>query len=40
MANSITQLKAFFGVDTREMMDFWKSLSEEEKEEYKNADLA
>lgn len=37
--NTIKELKEFFGVEAKEMMDFWKSLSEAEKEEFKNADL-
>lgn len=37
--NSIKDLKEYFGVDAKEMMDFWKALSDEEKEYFKNADL-
>lgn len=45
MANSVSELKTFFSVDekpvgTREMMDFWTSLSNEDKEYYKNAELS
>lgn len=42
--NDVKTLKEFFGTPERpvngpEMMAFWKSLSDEEKEYYKNADL-
>lgn len=45
MSNSASQLKAFFStpekpVNAKEMMDFWKSLTDEEKEYYQNADLS
>lgn len=40
MANSVAQLKEFFGVSTKEMMEFWKGLSDEEKDEYRNSDLS
>lgn len=39
MANTIKELKDYFGCDAGEMMELWKSLSDEEKEEWKNADL-
>ena len=42
--NTVKQLKEWFGkgtrpVDAKEMMAFWQSLSDEEKEYYKNATL-
>lgn len=37
--NSVTQLKEFFGVSGKEMMDFWQALTPEEKAEFKSADL-
>lgn len=42
--NSIVDLKKYLGtkerpVDHSEMNEFWKSLTEEEKEEFKNAEL-
>lgn len=40
MENTVKDLKEYFGVNAKEMMDFWKSLSEEEKEYYKKAPLA
>lgn len=45
MANSVSELKQFFStpekeVKAKEMMDFWKSLSPEEKEYYENATLS
>ena len=45
LGNSVADLKAYFStekkpVPAKEMMDFWKSLSEEEKEYYKQAELA
>lgn len=44
LGNSVADLKEWFGhgtrkVDAKEMMEFWKSLSEDEKEFYKNAEL-
>jgi hypothetical protein len=43
MANSVKALMAFFSteekVSPKEMMDFWKSLSEEDREYYQNAAL-
>lgn len=41
---TLTDLKRLLGtpekpVKSREMMDFWTSLSESEKEEFKHADL-
>lgn len=41
---SVADLKEFFStsekpVAAKEMMEFWKSLSDEEKEYYKNAEL-
>jgi hypothetical protein len=44
MANTLKDLKEFFSVPEKpvnntEMVEFWKSLSDEEKEEYKNVDL-
>lgn len=45
LGNSVSDLKEWFGrgsrkVEAKEMMEFWKSLSEEEKEEFKNAELS
>ena len=42
--NSVAEIKAYFGtpdrpVPAQEMMAFWKSLSDEEKEYYKTAEL-
>lgn len=42
--NTVKELKEYFStpekpVNAREMMDFWQSLSEEEKEYYKVVDL-
>jgi hypothetical protein len=42
--NSITQIRLFFESDERplkqgEFVEFWKSLSEEEKDEFRHADL-
>jgi hypothetical protein len=42
--NTITQIKEFFNSEekplkTAEVMEFWKSLSDEEKEYYKHAEL-
>lgn len=44
-SNSVTDLKAFFSDGTRkveatEMMEFWKSLSEEEKDYFRQAHLS
>lgn len=39
MANTVKELKEYFGASAKEMMDFWKSLSEEEKEYYQNVKL-
>lgn len=39
MANSIKEIKDYLKCETQELMEVWKSLSEEEKEEWKNADL-
>jgi hypothetical protein len=44
MSNTVAQLKEYFSIGTRkveakEMMEFWKSLSEEEKEYYHKAEL-
>lgn len=39
MANSIKDIKDYLGCSTQELMEVWKSLSETEKEEWKNADL-
>lgn len=38
--NTPLDLKRFFGVSTAEMSEFWKSLSEAEKEEFRSADLS
>lgn len=43
--NSVKDLKDFFTTPekpmaAKEMMDFWTSLSDEEKEYYKNVDLS
>jgi len=43
--HSVADLKEWFGrgtrkVEAKEMMDFWKSLSDEEKEYYKTAELS
>lgn len=45
MPNTAAAVKSFFDtpekpLGTSEFMDFWKSLSDEEKEYYKNADLS
>lgn len=45
MANDIKAIKEFFSVpgkpvETQEMMEFWKSLSPQEKEELRTADLS
>lgn len=45
MAVTVAELKEWFGqgsrkVESKEMMEFWKSLSNEEKEEFKNAELS
>jgi hypothetical protein len=45
MSNTVAALKEFFStperpVKAKEMMEFWSSLSEEQKEYYKNASLA
>lgn len=45
MANTVSQLKEFFSTPekpcaSREMMDFWKSLSDEDKKYYQAADLS
>lgn len=37
--NSLKELIAFFGCDTKEFMPFWKSLTDEEKAEFKTAKL-
>lgn len=42
--NSIVDIKKYLTTDdmpvsSKEMSDFWNSLSEDEKEEYKNAEL-
>lgn len=44
MPNSVAELKVYFSttekpVPAKEMMEFWKSLSDEEKEYYHNAEL-
>lgn len=44
MSNSMVDLKKFLSTPDRpvlgkEMIEFWNSLSEEEKEEYREADL-
>lgn len=43
--NTVSQLKEFFSVEgnsvkTKEMMDFWKSLSDTDKVYYQTADLS
>jgi hypothetical protein len=43
--NSITDIKAYFEagdppLKEKEFLEFWKSLSEEEKNEYRKADLS
>ena len=45
MTNSASNLKEFFStpeqpLSTSEFMEFWKSLSEEEKDYYREADLS
>lgn len=45
MAHTVSDLKEYFSTSekpvlAKEMMEFWKSLSDEEKEEYKKADLS
>lgn len=44
MANTVKELKEFFStperpVSAKEMMDFWKSMSEEERKYYLEAEL-
>ena len=44
-ANTVTELKEFFSTpekkcSTAEFMDFWKALSDEEKDYYKTAALS
>lgn len=39
MANSIKEIKDYLDCSTEELVAVWKELSEEEKEEWKNADL-
>lgn len=44
MSNNMKDLKDFFSTPEKpcgltEMKEFWESLSDEEKEEFKNADL-
>lgn len=43
--NSVVELRKFLGTDekplpAKEMMEFWNSLTEEEKREYKETDLS
>jgi len=45
VAHTVAELKEWLGqgsrkVESKEMVDFWKSLSDEEKEEFKNAELS
>lgn len=40
MANSLSDLKEYFEVPAKEMRDFWTSLTPEEQEYYKNAELS
>jgi hypothetical protein len=45
LVHSVADLKEWFGqgsrkVEAKEMMEFWKSLSDEEKEYYKTAELS
>jgi hypothetical protein len=37
--NSIKDLQDYFGVDAKEMRELWMSLTDEEKVEFKKADL-
>jgi len=42
---TVAELKEWLGkgsrkVESKEMMDFWKSLTDEEKEEFKNTELS
>ena len=39
MANSVLALSQYFGVSGKEFRDFWASLTEAEKEYYRNAEL-
>lgn len=44
MENTVKDLKAFFStpekpVSTSEMMEFWKSCTDEQKQEFKTAEL-
>lgn len=39
MANTLADLKEYFGVSAKEMKDFWQSLTPEQQEYYKNAEL-
>ena len=45
MENTVKDLKDFFGtserpVDSKEMVDFWKSCTDEEKDYYRKAKLS
>jgi len=45
LGHSVADLKDWFGqgsrkVESKEMVEFWKSLTDEEKEEFKNAELS
>ena len=40
MANSLVQLQKYFGVDAREFRLFWTSLTADEQEYYKTAELS
>lgn len=39
MANTLMTLMKFFGVTSKEMRDFWDTLTDEEKDYFKTADL-
>ena len=38
--NSVVDLQKYFEVPAKDFMEFWKSLSDEEKIYYKTADLS
>ncbi len=38
--NSIKDIKDYLGCETAELMEVWKSLSDEEKAQWKSADLS
>lgn len=38
--NNVQQIRDYLGSDTKEFMDVWKSMTDEEKEEWRTADLS